>query len=306
MVSSVIRRRVRRHYGGVYKKVRSVRLSILTRPWRPGTARVNAVRRSEYERAERRAEKSSVLPPLRKHRRKRGLRVGRVRSRGGKPPLIHVIPAPPSNRVTDRVIKRSMEQFFFWQRKTKSVVKRFRNLKKESDWFASRFSNRGHVVYEPRPVFDLFRSRFRALLKGELKGHRVIRPVLTRSFVAFFESHVPVQIPGSLGTHKLRALAEIIEELRFAQDNLSESDREEFLSSYVRGPVQTSQRGKLRRKNRMREGNHPPPGAPRILPGPKGKGFGSSTYPPTASPCLGCGSVVRFRHERSCTKVGRR
>jgi hypothetical protein len=300
MVSSVIRRRLRRQPSGVKEIVRGTRWSMFNRPWRSGTVRLVKCC-AEHEKAGRRAEKSLVSGVPTRHRRKRGLRKGRVRSRGGKPPQIHVRPAPAPNRVTDRVIRRSLEQFSFWQRKTKLVVKKFRNLKKVSDWFTTRFGKRGAVVYEPRPVFNLFRNRFRALLKGELKGHRVIQPVLTRSFVAFFESHVPVQIPDPLGTHKCVALGHIIEELRFAQDNLSEEDREGFLLAGP-GRIERSRRGRPRPKNRTREGNHPPTRAPRVLPGPKGKG---QNYPP-APPCLECGSTVRFRHERGCSWLPRR
>jgi len=111
--SSRVRREARRFFSSALKGGRRCRW----RDVRPGGS-------CRPEKATRRAEKSRGSKP----RRKRGLRVGKLRSRGCHPRRLAQARQPPPKVVTSKLIRKLVSQQEYWGKRRSEFVERLRPI----------------------------------------------------------------------------------------------------------------------------------------------------------------------------------
>jgi hypothetical protein len=184
MVSSVIRRKLRRHFGGVCKTARGFRWSYPI-PWgdsiADGKGDIVAMKAKEG------AERSLGSP-----RRKRGLRLGKARSRGGKPRRSPITIRPKSSDDTSsRSIVRACVQLDYWYEKEDAFVKRIRRFPELEDWVDVIYTKRGTRSVRPNLRYLAARAGWDRIRKGMLRGSKALAPRCC-SFRHLLESRVGV------------------------------------------------------------------------------------------------------------------
>lgn len=122
-------------------------------------------------------------------RRKRGLRVGKRRSRGGKPRRSVATRPPPSNECGERPIKRACREFDFWESKLTDVVRICKERALPGDWFNTRG--------EPTPFALFVQRRLTAVNRGIKRSSKAAHPLMVPSLSFLVEKHLRLTWPGT-------------------------------------------------------------------------------------------------------------
>lgn len=289
MVATVIRREVRRYFGSVCKNARGHRWTYPL-PWGECVAGLATCRACREESGVRGRK---VLP---RRRRRRGLRKGRRRSRGGKPPRT-VTPRPPESKTQprDREIKRASAQLDFWGKRLKrhsDIVSNAINKGRMSEDIITRRGNLSRI-----PTLE-YRQRLRShhlLMRHLRKGSVWLRPMVL-SFSTLVDSLGMEPFTGQVsGARALLELAERPREwLRFCRDMEIDPSSKELWDRYWSPTMRSSAHGS---KTGGRVGKPSPSGAPLSPPGanttrePRVVSFGLMGI--VTQRCSACGRSVR-------------
>lgn len=204
MVSSVIRRQIRRYFGSVCKTARGNRWRFPV-PWGDGACDGKAC--GESMKAVEGAERS-----LRTRRRKRGLRKGKSRSREGKSRRSTNHRPPDPNNTSCRTIMRACAQLDFWYVKEEAFVERLRRFKKMEDWSDEKLTRRGTYCRVPNFRYLAARAGWERIRKGMLRGNKALAPRCC-SFRHLLESRV-----GVLAENVSNDLREWVSDYEFFRD----------------------------------------------------------------------------------------
>jgi hypothetical protein len=184
---SSTRRQCLRYLKGVSRKFSGTRW-IGEEAVRASNAAILRSQRVHYLKASKGAEKS-CLP----RRRKRGLRRGKVRSRGCHPPPITATPAPKSKGASDRLVSHHIRMMEHWTRREAEFRNRlcFQADGSKVDWNnrLSKFSPSNLVLSR----YAVWKSRWSALSGRVPKFQR--RVIFSSSFYNYLRERVKVMPP---------------------------------------------------------------------------------------------------------------